>query len=214
MIPDFHPLPYLKKYMASGYYPFGNLKRFDMRMQQILSETLEVDIPTYVNMSPASARKLKQMAMIIAKSAPYKPNMLNLSVELGISKNVVPDYLVYLEKTGIVGLLRDSTAGMRGLGKLEKVYVDNPSLMSALAGGLPNVGNLRETFFYNQTRVRNHVAASKISDFEIDGVTYEVGGASKGGKQLEKAERGIIVRDDIEYGHGNIVPLWLFGMNY
>lgn len=214
MIPDFHPLPYMRKYLASGYYPFGNLRRFDMRMQQILSETLEVDIPTYVNMTPASARKLKQMAMIIAKSAPYKPNMLNLSVELGISKNIVPDYLVYLEKTGIVGLLRDSTAGMRGLGKLEKVFIDNPSLMSSLAGGQPNIGNLRETFFYNQTRVRNDVYASKISDFEINDVTYEVGGASKGGKQLEKAERGIIVRDDIEYGHGNIVPLWLFGLNY
>lgn len=214
MIPEFHPLPYLKKYMATGYYPFSHLPRFDMRMQQILSETIEVDIPTYVNMTPASARKLKQMAMIIAKSAPYKPNMLNLSVELGISKNDIPNYLVYLEKTGILGLLRDSTGGMRGLGKLEKVFLDNPSLMSALAGGQANTGNLRETFFYTQTRVNNYVTSSKISDFEIDGVTYEVGGAGKSGKQLAKAERGIIVRDDIEYGHGNIVPLWLFGLNY
>lgn len=213
-IPDFHPLPYFRKYLSSGYYPFSQLPRFDMRIQQILSETIEVDIPTYVNMTPASARKLKQMAMIIAKSAPYKPNMLNLSVELGISKNDIPDYLVYLEKTGILGLLRDSTGGMRGLGKMEKVFLDNPSLMTALAGGQPNIGNIRETFFYNQTRVKNYVTSSKISDFEIDGVTYEIGGAGKGGKQLAKAERGIIVRDDIEYGHGDIVPLWLFGLNY
>ncbi len=213
-ISGFHPLPYLRKYMATGYYPFGNLPRFDMRMQQILSETIEVDIPTYVNMSPSSSRKLKQMAMIISKSAPYKPNMLNLSVELGISKNDIPTYLVYLEKTGILGLLKDSTGGMRGLGKLEKVFLDNPCLMSTLAGNQPNVGNLRETFFYNQTRVKNYVVASKISDFEINGITYEVGGAGKGGRQLAKAERGIIVRDDIEYGHGNIVPLWLFGLNY
>jgi len=213
-IDGFHPLPYLRKYMKSGYYPFGNLPRFDMRMQQILSETIEVDIPTYVNMSPSTARKLKIMAMIIAKSVPYKPNMQNLSVELGVSKNDIPNYLTYLEKTGILGLLRDNTGGMRGLGKLEKVFLDNPSLMSVLAGGDPNVGNIRETFFYNQTRVKNNVVASKISDFEIDGVTYEIGGAGKGGKQLAKAEKGIIVRDDIEYGYGNIVPLWQFGLNY
>lgn len=213
-IDGFHPLPYLRKYMQSGYYPFGNLPRFDMRMQQILSETIEVDIPSYVNMSPSTARKLKIMAMIIAKSAPYKPNMQNLSVELGVSKNDIPNYLTYLEKTGILGLLRDNTGGMRGLGKLEKVFLDNPSLMSVLAGGDPNVGNIRETFFYNQTRVKNNVVASKISDFEIDGVTYEIGGAGKGGKQLAKAEKGIIVRDDIEYGYGNIVPLWQFGLNY
>ena len=31
---------------------------------------------------------------------------------------------------------------------------------------------------------------------------------------MEKAKKGIIVRDDIEYGHGPIVPLWLFGLNY
>ena len=213
-IPDFHPMPYFRDYLASGYYPFSHLSRFDMRIQQILSETIEVDIPTYINMTPASARKLMQMAMIIAKSAPYKPNMLNLSVELGVSKNDIPDYLVYLEKTGILGLLRDSTGGMRGLGKMEKVFLDNPSLMTALAGSDTNIGNLRETFFYNQTRVRNYVTSSKISDFEINGVTYEIGGAGKGGKQLAKAERGIIVRDDIEYGHANIVPLWQFGLNY
>lgn len=213
-IPDFHPMPYFRDYLASGYYPFSRLSRFDMRMQQILSETIEVDIPTYVNMTPASARKLMQMTMIISKNAPYKPNMLNLSVELGVSKNDIPKYLVYLEKTGILGLLRDSTGGMRGLGKLEKVFLDNPSLMTALAGRDTNIGNLRETFFYNQTKVRNHVTASKISDFEINGVTYEIGGTGKGGKQLATAQRGIIVRDDIEYGHGNIVPLWQFGLNY
>lgn len=213
-IPDFHPLPYFRQYLANGYYPFARLPRFDIRMQQIFSETLEVDIPAYANMTPATVRKLKQMMLIISENAPYKPNMLNLSVELKISKNDVPNYLVYLEKAGMLALLRDSTAGMRGLGRVEKVFIDNPNLMSVLAGGMPNVGNLRETFFYNQTRVRNNVVSSKISDFEINGVTYEVGGANKGRKQLEKAKKGIVVRDDIEYGYGDVVPLWTFGMNY
>ena len=25
---------------------------------------------------------------------------------------------------------------------------------------------------------------------------------------------GIIVKDDIETGHGSVIPLWYFGMNY
>jgi len=211
---DFHPLPYFRKYLANGYYPFGQLPRFDIRMQQIFSETIEVDIPTFANMTPSTVRKLKQMMMIISESAPYKPNMLNLSVELKISKNDVPDYLVYLEKAGMISQLRDSTSGMRNLGKVEKVFIDNPNLMTVLAGGSPNIGNLRETFFFNQTRVKNLVQASKISDFEINGITYEVGGANKGRAQLAKAKKGIVVRDDIEYGSGDIVPLWTFGMNY
>lgn len=211
---DFHPLPYFRKYLANGYYPFGQLPRFDIRMQQIFSETIEVDIPTFANMMPSTVRKLKQMMMIISESAPYKPNMLNLSVELKISKNDVPDYLVYLEKAGMISQLRDSTSGMRNLGKVEKVFIDNPNLMTVLAGGSPNIGNMRETFFFNQTRVKNLVQASKISDFEINGITYEVGGANKGRAQLAKAKKGIVVRDDIEYGSGDIVPLWTFGMNY
>lgn len=213
-VPEFHPLPFFRQYLADGYYPFGRLPRFDIRMQQIVSQTLDVDIPTHANMTPSTARKLKQMLMIISESAPFKPNMLNLSVELKISKNDVPDYLVYLERAGMLALLRDSTAGMRGLGKLEKVFIDNPNLMAVLSGGLPDKGNIRETFFLNQMRVNNNVVSSRISDFEIDGVTYEIGGAGKGRRQLREADRGIVVRDDIEYGSGNIVPLWTFGMNY
>lgn len=213
-IPEFHPLPYFRKYLTSGYYPFGHLPRFDIRMQQIISETMEVDIPTYANLTPSTSRKLRQMMMIISENAPYKPNMLNLSVELKMSKNVVPDYLVYLEKAGMLSLLRDSTSGIRELGKVEKVFIDNPNLMTVLAGGVPNIGNLRETFFFNQMRVKNQVFSSRISDFEIGDVTYEVGGRNKGRKQLTQANKGIIVKDDIEYGSSRIVPLWMFGMNY
>ena len=68
-----------------------------------------------------------------------------------MTPQTVPDYLVYLERAGMIGLLRDDTSGMRNLGKVEKVYVDNPSLMSVLTSN-PNIGNIRETFFYNQMR--------------------------------------------------------------
>jgi hypothetical protein len=80
-----------------------------------------------------------------------KPNADSLSQEVGVSKNNIPDYLVYLEKAGMIGQLRANTGGLRGLGKVEKVYIDNPSLMTVLAYGKPDTGNLRETFFYNQT---------------------------------------------------------------
>lgn len=213
-ISDFHPLQYFHEYLKKGYYPFSGQQRFDIRMQQIFSETLEVDIPTFANLTPATVRKLKQMMMIISESAPYKPNMLNLSVELKISKNDVPDYLIYLEKAGMLAQLRDGTVGFRSLGKVEKVFIDNPSLMTVLAGGSPNIGNIRETFFFNQTRVRNDVRSSKISDFEINGVTYEIGGAKKGRRQLAGASKGVIVKDDIEIGGDGIIPLWTFGLNY
>lgn len=98
--------------------------------------------------------------------------------------------------------------------KVEKVYVNNPNLMYVLASGNPDSGNIRETFFYNQAKVMNDVISSKESDFVIGGRTFEIGGRKKGRKQIKDIPGGIIVKDEIEYGHGIEVPLWTFGLNY
>lgn len=209
-----HPLPLFRQYLAEGYYPFALEGDFSIRMQQVVSQTLEVDIPQYADMKASTVRKLGKMLAILSRLVPYKPVADALAQEIGVSKNNVPDYLVYLEKSGLIGQLRDDTAGLRSLGKVEKAYLDNPSLMTVLAGGRPDVGNLRETFFYNQMRVRHDIAASRVSDFTIEPYTFEIGGRKKGKKQIEDVENGIVVRDDIEVGHGQIVPLWHFGMTY
>lgn len=211
---DFHPLPLFREYLNKGYYPFSNLAGYDIRLQQIVSQTIEVDIPQYAGMNASTARKLKRMLSIVSQLSPFKPSILNLSTELKVSKNDVPNYMLYLEMAGMIGQLRDETGGLRGLGKVEKTYIDNSNLMYALAEGEPNIGNIRETFFYNQMRVNNDVVSSKVSDFRIGEYTFEVGGAKKGRKQLEGVDHGIIVRDDIEYGHKEFVPLWQFGLNY
>lgn len=211
---DIHPLPLLREYLIRGYYPFCSLPGYDIRLQQVIAQTMEVDIPQFAGMNVSTARKLRKMLDIISKMAPFKPSFMNLATELKVSKNDVPDYMLYLEQAGMIGQLRDDTGGIRGLGKVEKVYIDNPNLMNVLAGDEPNKGNMRETFFFNQMRVSNDVISSRISDFRIGDITFEVGGAKKGKKQLTGAETGIVVRDDIEYGYHEFVPLWQFGLNY
>lgn len=208
-----HPLPLFREYLQWGYYPFATEGDFALRMQQVVDQTLDVDIPQYADMKVSTARKLKQMLVIISELAPFKPNFENMASEIGVSKNNVPDYLVYLQRAGMIGLLRDDTNGQRNLGKIEKVYVDNPSLMAVLTPQ-PNIGNVRETFFYNQMRERQMVSASRVSDFTIGEYTLEIGGRNKGKKQIEDVKNGIVVKDDIETGHGIVVPLWNFGMNY
>ena len=208
-----HPLPVFRAYLDHGYYPFAIEGDFMQRMLQVIDQTVEVDIPQYADMKASTARKLKRMLVILSGLAPYKPSVENLATEIGVSKNNVPDYLVYLERAGMIGLLRDDTSGMRNLGKVEKVYVDNPSLMSVLTPN-PNIGNIRETFFYNQMREKQDITSSRVSDFTIGDYTFEIGGKKKGKKQIEDVKNGRIVKDDIETGHGIIIPLWYFGMNY
>lgn len=209
-----HPLIYFKQYLQTGYYPFSNEPDFALRIEQIVRQTIESDISQYADLKASTARKLIQLMGVISAISPMKPNADSLSQEVGVSKNNIPDYMAYLEKAGMIGQLRDDTGGLRGLGKVEKVYIDNPNLMTVLAYGNPDMGNLRETFFYNQMRVNNKVFSSRVSDFTIGDYTFEIGGRKKGQKQVENIPNGIVVKDDIEYGSFNTVPLWAFGLNY
>ena len=92
--------------------------------------------------------------------------------------------------------------------------MDNPNMMFALCRDRIDSGTLRETFFFNQTRVVSPVYSSSKADFTIDGNTFEVGGKNKGKKQIAEVEHAYVVRDDIEYPVGNILPLWAFGLLY
>ena len=191
-----HPLPLFRNYLQKGYYPFAGDTDFELRLRQVINQTMEVDIPQYANMNASTGRKLKKLLSVIAKSVPFKPVMDSLATVVGVSRNVLPDYFLYMEQ------------------EVEKVYLDNTNMDYLLGDNATDTGNIRETFFYNQTRVVTDVINSRISDFEIDGKTFEVGGKKKGNKQLSDAKEGYIVKDDIEYGSGNIIPLWAFGFLY
>ena len=209
-----HPLVYFKEYLKEGYYPFGQDLDFETELNQVITRTIEVDIPQYANMNIGTAKKLKKLLVILAGLVPYKPNMASLGSQIQASRNNVEDYLTYLEKAGLLAQLKDGTGGLGELGKVEKVYLDNTNLMHALNEGQEDAGTIRETFFFNQMRVNHKVTSSPISDFEIQGKTFEVGGKSKGKRQITDAKEGYVVKDDIEYGYGNVIPIWAFGLNY
>ncbi len=209
-----HPLPLFAEYLQSGYYPFGRDTAFDIELEQVVNQTMETDIPQYAGMNVSTGRKLKQLLAVVAKSVPFKPVMQKLADIIGVSRNYLGDYLLYMERAGMISQVRDETGGIRGLGKVEKIYLDNTNLVHVLGRENSNVGNIRETFFYNQMRVRQEVIVSKVSDFQIEGKTFEIGGKNKGQHQIAGIEEGYIVRDDIESGYGNVIPLWQFGLNY
>jgi uncharacterized protein len=209
-----HPLPLFDDYLKRGYYPFALDENFDMRLQQIVIQTLETDIPLYAGMNVSTGRKLKQLLAIIAKSVPFKPNLTSIATALNASRNNISDYCLYIEEAGMITQLRDATGGIKGLGKVDKIYLDNTNLIYNLVDENPNIGNVRETFFMNQLRVKNDVITSSIADFQINDTIFEVGGKNKGQKQIQGLENAFIVKDGIEYGYMNTIPLWQFGLTY
>jgi uncharacterized protein len=209
-----HPLPLFNDYLKRGYYPFGLENELDFRLGQIIVQTLEIDIPQYANLNVGTSRKLKRLLSIIAESVPFKPNFTKISEIIGVSWNSLDDYFSYMEKAGLIGQLRNETSGIRGLGKVDKVYLDNTNIIFNLVGEKSNIGNIRETFFFNQMRLNNDVKSSAKADFVIDNYTFEIGGKNKKQSQIDIDGKSFLVKDDIEFGYRNVIPLWAFGMNY
>jgi predicted AAA+ superfamily ATPase len=209
-----YPLKYFKDYLQRGYYPFGKEEDYFAHLQRIVAQTMEVDIPAYANMNVATGRKLLKLLMLIAQNVPYKPNFTSLAKMIEASKNSIADYFYYTERAGMIAQLREKTESFLLVGKVEKVYLDNTNLAFCLSEKEPEVGNIRETVFFNQMRVNQKVYRSEKGDFNIDNLTFEVGGKSKTQKQIEGLKNAYIVKDDIEYGYHNVLPLWAFGLNY
>ncbi|HPK29918.1 MAG TPA: AAA family ATPase [Bacteroidales bacterium] len=209
-----HPLPLFKEYLKRGYYPFGIENEVHIRLGQVIVQTLETDIPQYAKLNVGTARKLKRLLSIIAESVPFKPNFTKIAEMIGVSRNSLDDYFLYMEQAGLIAQLRDETGGIRGLGKVDKVYLDNTNIIYNLVGDKSEKGNIRETFFFNQMRLKNEVMSAKKADFIVNEYTFEIGGKKKQQHQIAKDGKSFIVKDDIEFGYLNVIPLWAFGLNY
>ncbi|MFO7878684.1 MAG: AAA family ATPase [Bacteroidales bacterium] len=208
------PLEYFNNYLSHGYYPFylENKQSFHRKLEEIILTILEVDIPQYINIPSANIYYLKKLLQILSKSVPFKPNMTSLSERTGISLNTLKQYLYLMHEAEIVSLMRSPSKGINSLNKPEKIYIDNPNMMYALSDQQPDKGNIRETFFINQVKQLHHVTASKDVDFIVDEKHhFEIGGKSKNKKQIRNIDDSWILKDDIEIGSGNVVPLWMFG---
>ena len=208
------PLKLFNEYVKQGYYPFFYDTEYGMRLRAVIRQMVEVDIPLFADMNIASSTKLKKLLYALAQSVPFKPNYAKLERDLGISRNTLPDYVAYLEKAGLLSLLREKAKGMKMLEKVEKIYLDNTNLAFALSEQEPDVGNIRETIFFAWMRVGHFVTSSAVSDFEIDGITFEVGGRNKTNRQIKDLEKAYLVKDDTEYVFRNEIPLWMFGFIY
>jgi predicted AAA+ superfamily ATPase len=176
---------------------------------------LEVDLPSVENIDFLAVHHLRKMLAILSEMVPFKPNIVKLSNQIGISRETLMRYLYLLERADLLLLLQSGKKGMSKMNKPEKVYLNNPNLFYALSNRQVNTGSIRETFFYNQLRVGHDVLYTASGDFIVDDkYTFEIGGRNKQHKQIRGIKNAYIAPDNIEYSHHNRIPLWLFGFLY
>jgi uncharacterized protein len=215
--PNFKPLMYFDDYIRYGYYPFAfeNKDSYYQRIRQITRSIVEYDMAEIKGFDIRQAKKMLKLVYIIAQQVPFKPNLSSLSEKTGIHRNSINNYLFYLEEARLISLLQHTNYSVASLQKPEKIFLENTNSMFALSEQQPEIGSIRETFFYNQVSFRHQVNQSPDTDFLVDSkFTFEIGGPNKKSKQIKDLNNAWIVKDNIELKVGNTVPLWMFGFLY
>jgi hypothetical protein len=179
-----------------------------------VSTVIDSDIPAVEKrLDYETLIKAKRLVAIISASLPYIPNMSTLSGVMGTSRNQILKLFDLLDRAGIIRQLFVSVGGPKSLAKPQKILLDNSSLMYAL--DTPQIGAVRESTFASFVGVDHRVNFAKDGDFVVDGrYLFEVGGKGKGFAQIRNIPDSFVAADDIEFGLGNKIPLWLFGFLY
>lgn len=217
VISEIKVLQHFPDYLKYGYYPYYNElpSLYYSRINEVINLIIELEIPQLRGVDVSYTTKIKQLLYIISESAPFIPNISKLSERIGITRNSLLAYLDALHDSRLTMNLQKEGNGISRLQKPDKLFLENPNLMYALAAEQSDKGNLRETFFANQLRYHHKVNVSQESDFLIDRhYTFEIGGKKKGKQQISGVPDSFIAADDIEFGMENKIPLWLFGFLY
>ena len=218
------PLKYFKNYLEYGAYPFviEGIEVYKLKLINIINHILEVDLPYVTSISHTNMEKIKKLIYLIATSVPFTPNISELSQKTEISRPVIVEYLKHLENAQLIFNMHFQVRGYQKLRKPDKIYLNNTNLIRAITLN-SKIGSERETFFVNQIinyfhntqRFYNeNILLSKQGDFIVNNTIFEIGGKNKTSKQIKGIENSYVVVDDIEIGHKNKIPLWLFGFLY
>jgi uncharacterized protein len=217
IVREVKPLKYFQQYLQSGYYPYflEGIENYTIRLEETVLMVLEAELPYLRNIEVAYVRKLKRLLSIIAESAPFIPNITRMSDRIELNRQTLLAYLHYLEEAKLITSIYKTSRGLGALQKPDKIFLENTNLMYLSKNSKPDRGNLRETFLANQLSFEHELHYAESGDFLVDRrQTIEVGGKNKTGKQIQGLKDAYIAADDIEYGHGRKIPLWLFGFLY
>jgi predicted AAA+ superfamily ATPase len=211
------PIPLFIEYLKFGAFPYfkENEENYHEKLKQTIDLILDVDLNTIENLDYQLIYKFKKLLFLISRSVPFTPNVTKLSEQIGVSRPTLILGLNLLEKAGLILQLSKVDKGIGILTKPDKIYLHNSNISYALAYENSNIGNARETFFANQLLGIIEFKLSEKTDFIVKKkYSFEIGFKSKGMKQVLGMENSFLVKDDIEFGVGNIIPLWLFGFLY
>lgn len=212
-------LGHLRDYWKKGYYPTSNAiavyEAFRDTLIGIVDKTIFEDVSSFYALKTGNLDSLKKIIYFFATALPGSISINKLAKSLSKDNATITEYVRILKETGLLRFLLIDKRGHALVRNAEKIYVDNTNLLYAvneMIGKETHLGSVRELFVIsNLQNSGNNVFYSKIGDITCGGYTFEIGGMSKTNDQLQKKERGFLIKDDILYKSHGVIPLYLLG---
>jgi len=200
------------EYMKGGFRPFF-LESSDTYMEKVMatiSKTMEADIPFLVPQITENHLRLMHAVIGYLGTATVPVVQVNsLCNEWGLSKEKLYQLLDAMENAHLIRIIRKrNDTKVHSVGA--KMLLNEPSVYDFLGG---NRGTAREAYVATACIESGHKvwAAAKEAeyDFLIGHRKVEVGGRKKGRKDAD-----FVVRDDVDLPTGQVLPLWMLGLEY
>ena len=212
------PVALFKEYLEKGYYPFllEGEGEYYTKIEQVVNYIIETELPRICKVDVANVRKLQALINMICSEVPFELNANRIAAALEIGRDTVVEYLKYLGDAKVLNLLYSDKKKIGKLSKPDKVYLENPNILYALAPTKVEIGTLRETFAIGSLSESHNVEYGKAQgDFKVDGkYTFEIGGRSKDFSQIAGVKDSYVFADDWDMPDGAKLPLWMLGFLY
>ena len=200
------------EYIHHGYYPFFLEKRnYSENLLKTMNMMLEVDILYIQEIEQSYLSKIRRLFYLLAIQSPTTPNVSQLSLDCGISRATVMNYLKYLQDARLINMLYKAGCGFPK--KPDKVYMNNTNIMFPVNRGDVDGDVLSETFLYNQLYASTSVNKSEHKNKFLVNNKYHFKIELQNKKNTESHSHFVLVESK-QTEENNIIPLWLFGFLY
>ena len=206
------PLDFFQDYLHHGFYPFFLEKRnFSENLLKTMNMMIEVDILLIKQIELKYLSKIKKLLYLLAVDGPVAPNVSQLAAEIQTSRATVMNYIKYLADARLINMVYPK--GEEFPKKPAKLMMHNTNLMYSIYPVKVDEQDVLDTFFMN-TMYKDHklYKGDKGTSFMVDGNLHFRICAE--GCKFKNNPNVYYAPHKLELGHGNQIPLWLFGFLY
>ena len=206
------PLDFFQDYLHHGFYPFFLEKRnFSENLLKTMNMMIEVDILLIKQIELKYLSKIKKLLYLLAVDGPVAPNVSQLAAEIQTSRATVMNYIKYLADARLINMVYPK--GEEFPKNPSKLMMHNTNLMYSIYPVKVDEQDVLDTFFMN-TMYKDHklYKGDKGTSFMVDGNLHFRICAE--GCKFKNNPNVYYAPHKLELGHGNQIPLWLFGFLY